>query len=234
MADVKKIAELERLCFPAAEACDETAFADRVRVYGGHFWLLEKDGQLLSLVDGLVTDEPVLTDEMYARPEKHNENGAWQMVFGVNTHPDFRHQGVASFLLERVILDAFLSGRKGLVLTCKEALLPFYENLGFVNEGLSDSSHGGAVWYAMRLTFSSIRVCMADAAGCRVFCTEHPGESIGSRENLFLARDRDGTLLGYAVCEKGREPRRLDGHGDAAVTQALLSACRTRQGRRWA
>ena len=44
-------------------------------------------------------------------------------------------------------------GRKGLVLTCKEHLLHFYGKVGFVDEGISDSTHGGAVWHKMRLTF---------------------------------------------------------------------------------
>ena len=28
-----------------------------------------------------------------------------------------------------------------------------YEKFGFMNEGISESVHGGAVWYQMRLTF---------------------------------------------------------------------------------
>ena len=44
-------------------------------------------------------------------------------------------------------------GRKGIVLTCKEKLVGFYARFGFVDEGMSDSSHGGATWYQMRLVF---------------------------------------------------------------------------------
>ena len=44
-------------------------------------------------------------------------------------------------------------GRKGLVLTCKEKLLHYYAKFGFVNEGVSASTHGGVVWYQMRLRF---------------------------------------------------------------------------------
>lgn len=35
-----------------------------------------------------------------------------------------------------------------------EKLIPFYETFGFINEGVSASVHGGAVWYDMRLRFS--------------------------------------------------------------------------------
>ncbi len=44
-------------------------------------------------------------------------------------------------------------GRKGLVLTCKEALIHYYAKFGFLDEGVSSSQHGGAVWHQMRLTF---------------------------------------------------------------------------------
>lgn len=43
--------------------------------------------------------------------------------------------------------------RSGLVLTCKEKLIPYYSKFGFVNEGVSESVHGNVIWYQMRLTF---------------------------------------------------------------------------------
>lgn len=44
-------------------------------------------------------------------------------------------------------------GRRGLVLTCKDRLVHYYAKFGFVSEGVSASTHGGVVWYQMRLTF---------------------------------------------------------------------------------
>ena len=101
----------------------------------------------------MVTDEADLRDEMYADASLHNPGGAWQMIFGVNTLPEYRCQGLAEQVLRRVIADAKAQGRKGCVLTCKEQLVHYYAKLGFVNEGVSGSTHGGVVWYAMRLTF---------------------------------------------------------------------------------
>ena len=60
-------------------------------------------------------------------------------------------QGYAGQLLQQAIADARAQGRKGLVLTCKEALVHYYAKFGFVNEGVSGSTHGGVVWYQMRL-----------------------------------------------------------------------------------
>lgn len=64
----------------------------RLAVYPDHFWLLEDEGTLVSFVDGMVTDEPFLRDEMYEDASLHNEQGAWQMIFGVNTIPAYRRR----------------------------------------------------------------------------------------------------------------------------------------------
>ena len=152
-ADLRAVTELEAACFPAAEAATEADFAQRLAAYPHHFWLLEKNGRLISFIDGLVTDEPILRDEMYENAALHNEQGAWQMIFGVNTLLAYRRQGCAGRLMERVIADARSQGRKGCVLTCKAALVHYYEKFGYVSEGRSDSTHGGAEWYDMRLTF---------------------------------------------------------------------------------
>jgi len=154
MADLAAVTAVEAACFPAAEAATEKDFSDRLAVYPDHFWLLEEDdGTLVSFVNGLVTDEPILRDEMYADASLHNEQGAWQMIFGVNTLPAYRRRGLAGQVLERVIADAKAQGRKGCVLTCKDQLIHYYEKFGFQNEGVSESVHGGVVWYDMRLTF---------------------------------------------------------------------------------
>lgn len=71
-----------------------------------------------------------MTDEMYERASLHNENGAWQMIFGVNTIPAYRRRGFAG------------------------ELIAYYAKFGFVDEGVTDkSTHGNVVWHQMRLTF---------------------------------------------------------------------------------
>ena len=98
--------------------------------------------------------EADLTDEMYEKAAMHNEDGAWQMIFGVNTLPDYRKHGYAGQLIQCAIKDAREQGRKGLVLTCKKKLIKYYAKFSFVDEGVSDkSTHGNAVWHQMRLTF---------------------------------------------------------------------------------
>ena len=152
--DISAISEVEAKCFPPSEAASEKAFTQRIENYGNHFWLMYENNKLIAFVDGFVTDESDLTDEMFADATMHDENGAWQMIFGVNTLPEYRNNGYASELLRRAIDEAKEQGRKGVVLTCKDKLLPFYARLGFVDEGITDkSTHGNAVWHQMRIIF---------------------------------------------------------------------------------
>ena len=153
MEDLEAVAAVEAECFPPAEAATKEAFAKRLEYYGNHFWLMYDGDKLISFVDGFVTDEADLTDEMYEKAELHKEHGAWQMIFGVNTVPSYRKRGCAGELIKRAISDAKAQGRKGLVLTCKDRLIPYYAKFGFVNEGVSESVHGNEVWNQMRLTF---------------------------------------------------------------------------------
>lgn len=109
--------------------------------------------RLASFVNGMVTDERDLRDEMYGGASLHDEGGAWQMIFGVATAPTCQHRGYAGTLLRRVIADVREQGRAGLVLTCKDHLLAYYGRFGFVDEGVSGSEHGGVAWHQMRLAF---------------------------------------------------------------------------------
>ena len=153
LQDLDSIASVESECFPPAEAASRERFEDRLKHYPTHFWLMFDDEKLIAFLDGFVTDEQDLTDEMFARAELHNESGKWQMLLGLNTLPEYRNRGCAGELINRAIKDSREQGRLGLVLTCKERLIHYYAKFGFVNEGMSESNHGGAVWYQMRLTF---------------------------------------------------------------------------------
>lgn len=154
MDDVDAVAAVEKECFPPAEAATREEFAERILHYGNHFWLMFDGDKLAAFVDGFVTDALDLTDEMYEKADMHNEAGAWQMIFGVNTMPEYRRRGLAGELIRCAIDNAGEAGRKGLVLTCKDELVHYYAGFGFKDEGITDkSTHGNVAWHQMRLEF---------------------------------------------------------------------------------
>lgn len=153
MNDLQALAAVEAECFPPEEAATEADLRKRLEVYPNHFWLLCEEETVIGFIDGMVTDEPNLRDEMFENAGLHQEDGVWQMIFGLNTIPAYRRQGYAGKLIEKLTEAARQQGRKGVVLTCKGRLVAYYSKFGFVNEGISQSEHGGVVWYQMRLTF---------------------------------------------------------------------------------
>ena len=151
--DLDDIAQVEALCFPPAEAADQSSIQRRLSVFPDRFWLLWEGATLVSFVNGMLTDLPDLSDEMYENASLHSPEGTWQMIFGVDTIPAFRRQGCAERVLKYAIDQCRKENRRGLVLTCKKHLLHFYAKFGFQNEGISPSVHGNVTWYQMRLTF---------------------------------------------------------------------------------
>ena len=153
VADTAAITALEAACFPPAEAAPYESFEARLNTFPDRFWLLLADGELVSMVNGSLSDEADLRDEMFHDTALHTPDGRWQMIFGVATHPAHQRKGYAGMLLATAVDDCKREGREGLVLTCKEHKLHYYAKFGFVNEGISASEHGGAEWYQMRVTF---------------------------------------------------------------------------------
>lgn len=154
MHDLDTVAAVESACFPAAEAATREEFEERIAHYGSHFLLMFDGDKLVAFIDGFATNERDLTDEMYENAAMHDESGAWQMIFGLNTLPEYRGRGLAGELVGKFIESARAQGRRGLVLTCKDRLVHYYARFGFQNEGPTEkSTHGGVVWNQMRLTF---------------------------------------------------------------------------------
>lgn len=152
--DINAIAEIEDKCFPAAEAASIKSFVERFIVFPECFFVAEIDGKVVGHINGCVTDAPILPDALYHNATLHQPSGAWQTVFGIAVRPEYQHQGIGGKLMKHLIADAKRRNKKGIVLTCKDEKIGFYESFGFQCRGVSESSHGNARWNDMVLTFS--------------------------------------------------------------------------------
>ena len=150
LSDLDEITALEAVCFPQAEAAARESFLQRLQAFPGSFFVAETEEGIIGFVNGCVTDDEVISDEMFASAASHNPSGSYQAIFGLDVHPDCRRQGIAARLMDHMINAAREAGRKGLILTCKGRLIRYYETFGYVNMGVSKSNHGGAIWYDMK------------------------------------------------------------------------------------
>lgn len=151
--DLQTLVDIEARCFPAAEAADESRFKERLAVFADHFWIAELDGRPVGFINGMVIDQTVIDDVMYADAHMHCPDGAWQSVFGLDVLPEYRRRGYAAELMKALIASAEQAGRKGCVLTCKDHMIHYYERFGYRNMGVSASEHGHAKWNDMILEF---------------------------------------------------------------------------------
>lgn len=149
--DLDAVTRVESVCFPQAEAATRESFSQRIEAFPESFFVAEKDGEIVGFINGCVTDSRVIADEMFEDAGFHNPDGAYQSIFGLDVLPEYQHQGLASRLMRHLIMTAKLRGKKGLILTCKDRLIGFYESFGYRSLGVSQSVHGGAVWYDMIL-----------------------------------------------------------------------------------
>lgn len=153
--DLDMVTEVEAVCFPAAEAATRESFAQRIAAFPESFFVAEHDGKIIGFINGCVTDERTIHDEMFEDSSLHNPKGQYQSIFGLDVIPKYQRQGIAAELMKHLIEDAREKGRKGLILTCKDRLIHYYAKFGYQNLGISASVHGGAVWYDMLLEFET-------------------------------------------------------------------------------
>ena len=153
LRELDEIARVEAECFPEAEAAGRGVFKKRLETFPDSFFVAEANGKIIGFINGCVTDERTIRDEMFEDSGLHHPDGAYQCIFGLDVIGAFRQQGIAAQLMRHLIGDAREKGRKGLILTCKEQLIHYYEKFGYKNLGVSASVHGGAVWYDMILEF---------------------------------------------------------------------------------
>ncbi len=151
--DLASISEMENVCFPPNEAASFASLSKRLQVFPNHFWIFENEGKIIGFINGMVTNNKTIIDEMFTNADLHDEEGAWQSVFGLAVSPDYRKSGYAGKLINHLIEQSKEQNRAGLTLTCKEYLIPYYRRFGFEDAGVSASVHGGEVWHDMILMF---------------------------------------------------------------------------------
>ena len=157
IVDLDAIAEVEARCFPEAEAATKEAFQQRIKTFPESFFLAELDGKVIGFINGCIINGTTIYDELFNDAALHVPDGNYQTIFGLDVIPEYRSQGIAAQLMKHIIEVSRLKVRKGVILTCKEKLIPYYSKFGYRNKGISNSVHGGALWYDMILEFCYVK-----------------------------------------------------------------------------
>lgn len=156
MGDLDAVTKVEEICFPSEEAASLESLKKRIETFPESFFVAETSpGAIIGFVNGCVINDTVIQDALFKDAKLHNPKGVYQSIFGLDVIPGYRNHGIAAQLMNYIIETSKAAGRKGVVLTCKERLIHYYEKFGYKNMGVSESVHGGAVWYDMILEFGT-------------------------------------------------------------------------------
>ncbi|UCZ54953.1 GNAT family N-acetyltransferase [Bacillus shivajii] len=147
--DLPVLIHIENQCFTEEEAATEEAFKQRIQQIPDSFFVAEKNSEVAGYINGPVIQTRYITDDLFTNIIKNPTHGHHQSILGLAVSPKFQREGVARALLQHLDKEASAKSRETITLTCKGNLISFYEKHGYVNEGVSDSTHGGVVWYNM-------------------------------------------------------------------------------------
>lgn len=153
IGDINSLMDIERICFPSDEAATNEEIYKRYKTFPENFFVAIYNRKVIGFINGCTHMSNILLDDFYHNVSLHNSRGDYMMVFGLSVLPEYQHQGIARMLLETYIEVARLRNKKGVVLTCKDHLIHYYEKFGFINNGVSQSTHGGMRWNDMILFF---------------------------------------------------------------------------------
>ena len=151
-SDLEGVTALEAACFSPAEAAPKETFAYRIKAFPERFFVAERDGEIIGMVNGCASTQETITDDLF-EPQGHEPNAKNQMIFGLAVLPQYQRQGIGAALMEHMIAYCKETKMEKVILTCKQEKIAYYSKFGYKNQGISASVHGGAVWYDMTLEF---------------------------------------------------------------------------------
>lgn len=149
MTDLDDVYRIELANFGEGVAITRDAFEERLQIMTDTFLVAEYDGQLVGYVEGPVVPEAALRDELFHKVSQNMKSGGYIAITSLSVSSEVKGQGVGTALLAAMKDVAVAQDRDGIVLTCEDYLIPYYQMNGFRDEGQEASQHGGKVWFRM-------------------------------------------------------------------------------------
>lgn len=147
LGDLDQLIWIEEQNFSPEEAASPAALKERIQQISDTFLVLVLEGQVAGYVVGPALPSRYLTDEVFDKVVPNLAQGGFIAIQSLSVHPDYQGQGLGTLLLAALKEVAVQQNRAGISLTCHDYLVSYYEMNGFTDEGISNSTHGGAAWF---------------------------------------------------------------------------------------
>ena len=152
-SEASQAVRIEHICFPPNEACSEKNMTDRIAKAPEMFLVAvhKETGKIAGFLNGLATDEEKFRDEFFTDCNLYNPKGKNVMILGLDVLPEYRMQGLGRELVRQYAGREGNNNRNKLILTCLDSKVEMYKKMGFVDDGIADSTWGGEEWHEMSL-----------------------------------------------------------------------------------
>ncbi len=149
--EAEQAVAIEQICFPPYEACSEKHMKERIAKAPELFLVAvdKETGKLAGFLNGLSTNEHTFRDEFFTDADLYDPEGKNVMLLGLDVLPQYRRQGLGSQLVYEYKRRERENNRSRLILTCLNEKVKMYEKMGFIDNGIADSSWGGEEWHEM-------------------------------------------------------------------------------------
>lgn len=147
--DLNQVIAIESANFSPAESATPEVMEQRIALISDTFLIAEIAGQIAGYVEGPVIDQETISDALFHQTGSNPRSGGFIAITSLSVASEFKGQGVGTALLAALKDIAVAHERLGIALTCHDDLIAYYEMNGFQNLGLSQSTHGGGIWYDM-------------------------------------------------------------------------------------
>ena len=151
LSDLDAITTIEWENFGPEEALSREILEAHIQKLTTSFLVAERDGQISGYLEGPVRPERHLVDqsftsevEDYSRLTDH-----YISLTSLSIDKNAQNMGLGRSLLNAMKDIAIRDQRLGINLICHDYLVAYYEKHGFINEGVSQSTYAGEVWYDM-------------------------------------------------------------------------------------
>ena len=151
LADLDAITAIELENFGPEEALSREILEVHIQKLTTSFLVAERGGQMLGYLEGPVRPERHLVDQSFTSEVKDYSHlpNHYISLTSLSISKNAQNMGLGRSLLDAMKEIAIRDQRLGINLTCHDYLVSYYEKHGFINEGLSQSTYAGEVWYDM-------------------------------------------------------------------------------------
>ena len=148
-SDWQAIHQIEAANFSKEEAISKEAIQERIKCIPDTFLVTEINDDIVGYIEGPIVQDPVLTDNLFHKVEKNPIKGGYLAITSLSIKATYQKQGIGTALLAALKDLVLFQERQGILLTCHDYLIAYYEMNGFTYQGPSESKHGGGLWHDM-------------------------------------------------------------------------------------